>query len=316
MKSGGGFTRYAVYLTLIDVPIFMTVFYTLRHIQIPHLYQKGKTVSFIGSMLITTLILIAIWAGLVTWLDMTMNRPPTPRGMSFGTFLLEAIQFYSPAMGLLAWESYQDRHKSAIKLQRLEKDRIATELKFLKTQLNPHFLFNTLNNLYSYVITKSPKAPEMILYLSGILDYVLYKSRESKVTLAEEVETISHFLELEKIRYGQRLKVDFSTSGALSASISPLLLLSIVENAFKHGASGDIESPVIKIKIHSTEERILCTVSNTKSPYIGELNDEYKKETQISNIRRQLQLIYPDRHLLEIDSKGDNFSLSLTLESP
>ncbi|MEM8901575.1 MAG: histidine kinase, partial [Bacteroidota bacterium] len=193
--------------------------------------------------------------------------------------------------------------------------KVTNELKFLKAQINPHFLFNTLNNLYSYVQTQSPKAPKMIMYLSGILDYVLYKSQQDKVPLKDEVDTIKKFIQLESIRYGERLQVHLKEDFNGHSYISPLILLSIVENAFKHGASGDIDSPIIDIEISDDEKNIYCAVWNTKSQYSGELNDAYKEGIGLNNLVRQLDLIYPDKYDLKVDDKEESFSLSLQLQS-
>lgn len=235
--------------------------------------------------------------------------------MSFVNYLTQTVQFYSPAMLLLAWEYREERQQEQQRIQQLEKEKIASELKFLKAQLNPHFLFNTLNNLYSFVVMGSPKAPDMILRLSGILDYILYKSQQQFVPLQEEVNTIEHFIELEKVRYGERLQVNFTTAGNLFLPISPLLFLSLVENAFKHGASGDIDEPKINIEIKGTDEKINCKVWNSKRAYEGELNDTYKEGIGLSNIKRQLNLIYPDNYDLEIDDKEDSFLVAITIKS-
>ena len=127
------------------------------------------------------------------------------------------------------------------------------------------------------------------------------------------METIEHFLKLEQIRYGDRLRVDFRKEGALSSQVSPLILLSLVENAFKHGASGDIDSPEIRIEIREDATSICCNVWNTKSKYHGELNDSYKHGIGLSNVKRQLNLIYPKNHHLIIDDQEEFYSLSLKI---
>jgi len=217
-------------------------------------------------------------------------------------------------MALLAWETHQERIKELERIHQLEKEKMATELKYLKAQLNPHFLVNTLNNLYSYVVTGSPKAPDMILHLSSMLEYVLYKSQNKTVLLVEEIEAIHNFIGLEKNRYGDRLHVDFNTAGNLNTKISPLLLLSLVENVFKHGASGDIETPKIKIDIKVETDTIQCVFWNTKSQYQGELNDAYKEGIGLSNIKRQLDLIYKDKHELMIADETNTFTVNLLLK--
>lgn len=315
MKSGNG-AYYSKYLlvNLVNVPIYMTAYYLLRHVQLPKLYDKGKIIQFLLSIVAMSLFFFVIWRVCeIYWLDDLRGFRPYPKFFVFGAYLIQTVQFYSPAMLLIAWELYDDRQKENIRIEQLEKEKIANELKFLKAQLNPHFLFNTLNNLYSYVVNKSPKAPNMILHLSGILDYVLYKSQNKSVPLSDEVATIEHFLALEKIRYGERLKVNFEASQNMQTFISPLLFLSVVENAFKHGASGDTESPKIDISIKESLGAIHCEVWNTKSLQIGELNDAYKEGIGLSNIKRQLNLVYPKRYRLVIDDQKDSFKISITI---
>ena len=213
------------------------------------------------------------------------------------TIVLGAIQFY----------------KKQMVLSKIEEEKNKMELRALKNQLNPHFLFNTLNNLYSYVVTGSPKAPDLIMRLSGILDYVLYKSQNSIVALSEEVNTIEDFIGIEKIRYGNRLNVAYKTEGNMSVPVSPLILLSMVENAFKHGACSGNNNAQIKVNIHEKNGIIQCDVWNTKSEYKGEINDAYKEGIGLSNIKRQLDLLYPDRSELIINDNETDFSISLTL---
>lgn len=313
MKSSR--VHYSVYLliNLLNVGIYMAAYYGLKHVQLPAFYSKGKMVKFVLSLIFSSVVLYTIWrvAGVLAFDKMRGFR--SMPFMSFVDYMTQTVQFYSPAMALLAWESHRARQKEQARIQELEKEKLSTELKFLKAQLNPHFLFNTLNNLYSYVVTNSPKAPDMILRLSGILDYVLYKSQQKSVPLKEELDAIEHFLELEKIRYGERLEVTYNRAGNMSVLISPLLLLSLVENAFKHGASGDIDQPKITIDIKELNASIVCQVWNTKSQYQGELNDSYKKGIGLSNIKRQLNLIYPKHHELVIKNEEESFHISLTI---
>lgn len=292
----------------------MVAFYMLKHIQIPKFYNNGKHVLFALSLVAISMVLYLFWRfnGL-WWIDKMRDINANRVFIHPVDYLTQTVQFYSPAMLLLVWEAHIDRKKEQERIRQLEKEKLSTELKFLKAQLNPHFLFNTLNNLYSYVVNGSPKAPDMVLRLSGILDYVLYKSQQPSVSLKEELDAIENFLALEKIRYGDRLEVNYETTGKTMTQVSPLLLLSIVENAFKHGASGDIESPKIKINIEEKTDKIHCSVWNTKSKHEGELNDEYKEGIGLSNIKRQLNLVYPDNHTLRIDDAHDSFNLSLTL---
>ncbi|MCB0644017.1 MAG: histidine kinase, partial [Phaeodactylibacter sp.] len=301
---------------LVNVPLFMAAYYLLKHVQIPHLYNRGKMGAFILSLLVSSLA-IAAFCRLngVLWMDRLFGVEGKFPFLTPVSYVVKTVRFYTPAMAILAWDAHQERRRELDRIQSLEKEKIATELKFLKGQINPHFLFNTLNNLYSYVLNQSPKAPAMILQLSGILDYVLYKSQQKTVPLSEEISTITNFLKLEQTRYGERLQVDFKTAGDLKLPVSPLILLSLVENAFKHGASGDIDQPQIQIDLVGEEASIRCRVWNTKSRDQGELNDAFKEGIGLSNIRRQLNLSYPNRHQLDIEEDSVAFCVNLSINT-
>ncbi len=314
IRAGGNCYDIFLRVNLVQLSMYMTAYYVLKRVQIPRLFDQGKRLLFAASIFLLSVLLYIYWRWMgVLWIDDLVGYPNRLL-WSVGDYLHQSVQMYSPAMILLAWETYNDRLKELERMERLEKEKLANELKFLKAQINPHFLFNTLNNLYSNVITKSPKAPDMVMQLSGILDYVLYKSQSKTVPLSEEVKTIEHFLGLEKIRYGQRLEVQYQVGQNLKLPVSPLILLSLIENAFKHGASGDIDHPKITIDIKEKQEEIHCEVWNTKSKYNGELNDAYKKGIGMKNIRRQLDLIYPNNHNLLIEDGKNSYCVKLTIK--
>ena len=133
-------------------------------------------------------------------------------------------------------------YKTEQHTRNLEREKLEAELKFLKAQIHPHFLFNTLNNLYSLTLKKSDYAPEVVLKLSGLVNYMLYYTKEQAVPLAKEIESIHNYIALEKIRYGKELEIAFDVSGNIGSSmISPMLLLPFIENSFKHGVSDEIK---------------------------------------------------------------------------
>lgn len=313
----GNQTSYIIFfqVNFIQLIMYMAAYYTLRHGQIPHLLNRGRIFAFSLSILAMSIVLFGFWRGMgLLWLD-DLRGFHNASLFKWSEYMLQTVQVYAPAMILLTWETYRDRQKEIERIHQLEKEKLVGELKFLKAQINPHFLFNTLNNLYSNVITKSASAGDMVLQLSNILDYALNKSQQATVPLSEEVGIIKNYLALEKIRYGDRLSVEHGVDADLSLPVSPLILLSLVENAFKHGASGDIDHPKIRIGIKSFRGEIRCEVWNTKSRYKGELNDSYKKGIGLKNIRRQLDLIYPDRHTLVIDDNVTSFNILLTIQT-
>ena len=189
----------------------------------------------------------------------------------------------------------------------LEKERAETELKTLKAQLNPHFLFNTLNNIYSLSLVNSPVTSKSIAGLSEILDHVLYRCNGMYVPLSAEITLIENYIELEKLRYGGRLEVNFTHVIDHDTNIAPLILLSLVENAFKHGAGEDIGHPVINIDLKLSGNRFRFMVSN------GFMPGRQKEEDRIgiNNITKQLQLLYPKQYDLSITTHDDIFVVLL-----
>ncbi|WP_231372801.1 sensor histidine kinase [Aureivirga sp. CE67] len=195
----------------------------------------------------------------------------------------------------------------------LEKEKSIAELNALKSQLNPHFLFNTLNNIYLLAIEKSPKIPEVIEKLSAILDHILYRCNSEIVPISSEITLLENYISLEKLRYDERLEVIFDKEIKQPVSIAPLILLSLVENAFKHGAGEDSGSPKIRILLKSENSRIDFQISNTISE--SKTLPENKNSIGLLNIRKQLDLIYPNNYNLEIIKGKSLFTVKLELGS-
>jgi len=192
----------------------------------------------------------------------------------------------------------------------LEKEKIATELRLLKSQLNPHFLFNTLNNIYALSILNSPVTSTCIGKLAEILDYILYRCDSTLVPLSGEIQLLNNYLELERLRYDQRLRLRFTSHIGQEALIPPLLLLSLAENAFKHGASHDPGQPSIEIDLLVTPDSLRYSVSNT---VVTQLPPDSPGKIGLPNIRQQLDLLYPSRHTFSINNENDQFTALLTL---
>lgn len=186
----------------------------------------------------------------------------------------------------------------------LSKNQLDTELNFLKSQINPHFFFNTLNNLYGLALQKSDHTPELILRLSDMMDYILYHAKVRHIELEKEVAFIENYLELEKLRFGNRINIEFEKDGNLNSKvIPPLLFLPLVENAFKHGASQIISNNYVKIVLH-TNENLYFKVENNKSS----INDLKNEGLGLENLKRRLKLLYHDRFTLNIVKDQDKFT--------
>jgi len=195
----------------------------------------------------------------------------------------------------------------------LEKENMESQLQLLKAQIHPHFLFNTLNNIYSFTQTTSPAAAKMVTVLSDLLRYILYEGTQPFVSLSKELKMIEDYINLEKIRYGNKLELHLNLPAQTNdLLIAPLLLLPLVENCFKHGTSNVLEQPWIhlQVSIKNTELQIKLLngkvnhpATNTNSAGIG-----------IKNVQQRLSLLYPGKHELNITSEEDVFIVNLKLE--
>ncbi|MEM9052274.1 MAG: sensor histidine kinase [Bacteroidota bacterium] len=210
---------------------------------------------------------------------------------------------------------------SAIKIAgdsfaRRQKEKEA-ELKLLKAQLNPHFLFNTLNNLYGLSVIKSDKLPDLMLQLSDLLRYSLYETKETFVQLEKEVLYLENYIALEKIRLENTTKVDFTSSGNISAHrIAPMLLIVFVENAFKHVGSSDENQNEVKLNIDIEDNELIFKCENTIAPDSTLKPREIetgKSGMGLENARKRLDLLYPGRYELNIDHGKILFSAELIL---
>lgn len=184
------------------------------------------------------------------------------------------------------------------------------ELQFLKSQLNPHFLFNSLNNIYSLAYQKSDKTADAILKLSEIMRYMIYESNDSWVSLSKEIEYVQSFIELQKLRFKDGAAVEFTQNGEIDdQQIVPLILISFVENAFKHGIANDPQNP-IRINIIANQKILHFSVSNKKNSY----NKDQMGGIGLHNVERRLQLLYPERYKLNIVNSETHYTSELMLD--
>jgi hypothetical protein len=207
---------------------------------------------------------------------------------------------------------YEKRLRTQQEKSRLEEEKRFMELKVLRNQLNPHFLFNTLNNLYALSIKKDERTPEVIFKLSEILDYMLYGAGEVFVYLEKEITLLENYIALEKIRYGDsRLSVEFHKKIENDPKISPLILLTFVENAFKHGVVNEPEKAHISIHLEARKKNINFQIENTIP--VAQPKNRYTHHIGLDNIKKQLELLYPGKHSLEIKNEDRKFVVKLKI---
>lgn len=193
--------------------------------------------------------------------------------------------------------------------QHTEKERISAQLLYLKTQINPHFLFNTLNGIYSTAIDKAPETADMIEKLSSMMRYTLHDTKGDFVPLEKEIKYINNYIDLQKNRFDESVVLDFKLEGNFEENfIAPLLLIPFIENAFKHGVNSEEDSNIY-IKISCENNELMLFVKNNK--VIIEKGKEEASGLGIDNTKNRLELIYPGKHLLSISDKEDHFIVSL-----
>jgi len=195
--------------------------------------------------------------------------------------------------------------------ERIENEMLQTELSFLKSQINPHFFFNTLNNIYSLAVVNSAKTAPTVMKLSSIMRYILTETKTDFVPLQNEIDFIKNYIDLQQVRLTDKVVLDFKVEGKVDdIQIAPLLFIPFVENAFKYGVSAK-EASLIDIRISTTNTLLSFSVTNT----IAQADNTMQETTGIgmNNVKRRLQLLYPDKHALVVKQDGNHFFVHLDI---
>ena len=304
------------------LPAQIIAAYLLIYYQLPRLLFRKKYLWFAGSFLLTAYAMSVLARVLTVQFVEPVLYPELPRD-PLGHILTDFTHLkygyfkwiYDIPLIMLMVKYLKAHFTENHRIELLSKEKTETELNFLKAQVHPHFLFNTLNNLYTLTLDKSDQAPKVVEKLSDILDYMMHYCHQATVQIKKEVALIRDYIDLEMLRYGDRLDLVFDVEiDDPEIPIAPLILLSMVENAFKHGASGDIGRPKVHISLAASMDQIRFRVFNTKSRVVMPDPMNYKGGIGSENIRRQLQLIYPDRYSLEVQDKMDSYEVFLTIK--
>lgn len=239
---------------------------------------------------------------------------PNSRGMSFPGILFSLGQVLPIIFILSGFKFAWDALTKQRELDELKAIIKESELQFLKSQINPHFLFNNLNNLYSYAIENSPKTPAIILELSSVLRYMLYECREKYVPLSKEIEHLQNFTQLSELQIEERGVVKFTTPDIHSNyQIAPLILIVFIENAFKHSQASQSSNILIDIDIQISEDGKLRF--NCKNNFYPETHvHDTTRGIGLENVKKRLQLIYPHAHQLEIRQTDTYYEVYLTMQ--
>ena len=311
---------FSIKTNLVGFPIHMALCYMNIYVLMPYFIYKKKF-TFYAILLIGCLYLMLLVKFYLYYFLVSSNVWPE------GPEIIESITL-NYAVDMMIGELYVITFVTAIKLTfdwikehkrltDLEKLQLETELRFLRTQISPHFFFNTLNNIYSLSLENSPKAPKTILKLSELMRYLLYQTKEKRQEVVKEIVCIQNYLDLERIRHGAYLTVNMDISGDIKdKKIAPMLLLSFIENAFKHGANKNLEPIEINIDFKVVGDFLYFRVSNpiSKVKNLNTINTEMGG-IGIPNAKKRLALGYKeDEYELSIKEENEIYIVELKLK--
>lgn len=304
----GRFISFFVQFLMMYLAGYLFFFINNRFLVAKVLKQKGL-ISYVLCLLTIVVILYPFIAQLLLLLPINkvfgrdiFSSNPFDLENAFGVIGIMVLSL--PIVLSLQWGQQNNQ------IIALEKEKSQAELDLLKQQLNPHFFFNTLNNLYALSLQKSEKTPESILQLAELMRYTIYKGQEKQVSLAEELRYMEDYIQLQQLRLKRPLNLDFEVQiGNDKLLIAPLLLIILIENAFKHGIEPAEESAFLKLKLHCPEKELYFSCENSFEHY------EPGKPTGIGleNLKKRLELLYPNQHRLIITTENFIFKAELFL---
>jgi len=310
---------YSLKSNLLGFPIHMVSCYLNIFVLMPFLVYRKKYVLYVFSILATIFIMVMVKYNLTYFLISQNVWPEGPKPTDSLTldYTIEMMIGELYVVGFVAAIKITlDFLKEHKRVADLEKAQLETELLFLKNQISPHFFFNTLNNIYSLSVEKSNKTPKIILKLSELMRYMLYDTKAKRQSLQNEILCIQNYLDLERVRYSDSLEVGMYISGDIEdKEIAPMLLLTFIENAFKHGANKNIGDVKIDINFKIKEDFLYFTVTNPMPKITGH-KDNLNESSGIGleNVKKRLDLGYDknDYHLV-IKAKKDKFVVKLKI---
>ncbi|MBY0245299.1 MAG: sensor histidine kinase [Sphingobacteriaceae bacterium] len=295
--------------------INLILFYVNYQALIPYfILEKQKTWVYIASLILLSAVIILIKFAVALLnreivLEYVKNKKH--HTISYSSFIINSVfvtGFLVVISSLLRFtiDSFIHRRNQ----RNLESEKKEMELAFLKSQLNPHFLFNSLNNIYSLAYQKSDQTADAILKLSDIMRYMIYESNDEKVSLSKELEYLNNYIALQNLRFKEGVFVSVNSEGVIGhQKIVPLILISFIENAFKHGVANDSKNP-IKINIIANTEILHFSISNKKNNQ----NKDGIGGVGLNNVDRRLEIMYPERYQLNVVNSPTHYTTELILQ--
>jgi len=280
----------------------------INYVCLPLFYRRKNAIVFIGFVIICILASALVEEFILEKIFFTGRRAESIK--MFWAFI-DIIPVVAILSGVkFGWDAIMKQNQ----VDKLEEAVKESELQFLKSQINPHFLFNNLNNLYSYALEGSKKTPEIILELSGLLRYMLYECKEEYVPLAKEIDQIQNFVNLNELQIEDRGKVTFTVDGIKeSYKVAPLIMIVFVENAFKHSQSSQSSDIEIGVSINvQSNGKLNFKCCNSYSEITNNAN--LAQGIGLENVKKRLELIYPNAHKLTFSDMNQKYEVNLIID--
>lgn len=301
---------------LAELPLKMAVVYVHLYLLMPAWLAHKKYfyygIGLISLVFVATVLQTEVIRGLIASgiYEFNPNLLYSPRKFSATASHITMILFIATAIKIMKTQYLQQQ-----KMQQLESQKLRNELTFLKTQINPHFFFNTLNNLYSLVLNKSDKAADAILKLSSLMEYVIYESDKKKVNLDSEISHLQNYVALEKLRFGHELNLEVDLPlEATGQQLPPMLLVPLVENCFKHGRPNKNGEFIIRVKAIIKGKTLHFSTFNTRLPQpVGKGKATSHYGVGLHNVMRRIELIYGKRADFQMKEQTESFSITVQL---
>ncbi len=295
----------------------MFVTYTVAYYLVPEFFVKRKYIKFAVGILILLIIIFCYNFLFISINKIFVHAIGTTKQQPYIFFRGTIIRLVGNApliCGLfISLKTLKKWYQKQLENETLTREKTNAELQLLKAQIHPHFLFNTLNNIYSFTLTKSPLAAELVQKLSDMLNYMITDCNRVWVPLEKEIQLLKDYIGLEKVRYGERLDIQMHVNGNYdNKMIAPLLMIPFVENCFKHGASVMRGKQWMHLIININEDNLDFNLSNSKPSQPNTIKN--KNGIGLLNVQKRLGLLYTGKHQLDINSTDNTFSVYLKIE--
>jgi len=299
------------------LPLSFVISYLTVNIYIKRYYNKGRKLEFWVFQILTSLILLLIRRNINYYLIFPRYFPFARRVplYSFGKLIVELVNLYLITGVYALFHFVRSWYEERQRAQSLLQEKTLAELELLKSQVQPHFIFNALNNIYSTALRTSPETARLVSHLSSFLNYNLYESRQGVVSLTAEIAYIRHYLELQQNRYGDKLDASVNIYDEIDdLYIAPLLLLPLVENSIKHGVANSVGPGWVRVDVSKQQDHFSVKIENSIEEGEG-LEKAGNGGIGMLNVQKRLRLLYPDAHEFKIILEPHSYLVVLKIKT-